>query len=127
MLSLLEGYENKGHIVHLDTFYSAPILFKKLEEMNIGPCGTVKANRKQMPKELLPARLPLQKGDLPVFMRSDNLVACAWQDTKRVYFLSNVDTNLTIDKAVKSRGGEGGYRTVEKPVIECFHVASQVS
>jgi len=41
----------------------------------------VKANRKQMPKELLPARLPLQKGDLPVFMRSENLVACAWQDT----------------------------------------------
>ena len=49
VLSLLEGYENKGHIVHLDNFYSAPILF--------------------------------------------------------------------IDKAVKSRGGEGGYRTVEKPVI----------
>lgn len=117
VLSLLEGYENKGHIVHLDNFYSAPILFKKLEEMNIGACGTVKANRKQMPKELLPARLPLQKGDLPVFMRSENLVACAWQDKKRVYFLSNVDTNLTIDKALKSRGGEGGYHTVEKPVI----------
>lgn len=24
---------------------------------------------------------------------------------------------ITIDKAAKSRGGEGGYRTVEKPVI----------
>ena len=65
-----------------------------------------------MPKELLPARLPLQKEDLPVFMWSENLVACAWQDTKRVHFLSNVDTNL----AVTSRGGEGGCRTVEKPV-----------
>ena len=55
-------------------------------------------------------------------MWSENLVACAWQDTKRVYFLSNVDTNLTIDKAVKSRGGEGGYRTVEKPVTgECYN------
>ena len=41
----------------------------------------------------------------------------ARHDTKRVNFLSNVDTNLTSDKAVKSRGGEGGYRTVEKPVI----------
>ena len=50
VLSLLEGYENKGHIVHLDIFFSAPILFKKLEEMNIGACGTVKANRKQMPR-----------------------------------------------------------------------------
>ena len=50
VLSLIEGYERKGHIVHLDDFYSAPILFKKLEEMNIGACGTVKANRKQIPK-----------------------------------------------------------------------------
>ena len=50
-------------------------------------------------------------------MQSENLVACAWQDIKRVHFLSNVDTNLAIDKAVTSRSGEGGYRTVEKPVI----------
>ena len=50
-------------------------------------------------------------------MRSDNLVACAWQDTKRVNSLSTVDTNLTIDKAIRSRGGEGGHRNVEKPVI----------
>ena len=117
VLSLLHGYENKGHIVYLDNFYSAPILFKKLEELNIGACGTVKVNRKHMPRELLPSLLPLQKGDLPVFMRSDNLVACAWQDTKRVNFLSTVDTNLTVDKAIRSRGGEGGHRNVEKPVI----------
>lgn len=50
-------------------------------------------------------------------MRSDNLVACAWQDTKRVTFLSTVENNLTVDKAVRSKNGEGGYREVEKPVI----------
>ena len=70
-----------------------------------------------MPKEMLAAKLPLQKRDLPVFTRSENLVACVWQVTKRVNFLSNVDTTLTIDKAVKSRGWEGGHRTVEKPVM----------
>ena len=58
-----------------------------------------------MPRELLPSRLPLQKGDLPVFVQSDNLVACAWQDIKHVNFLSTVNTNLTVDKAIRSRGG----------------------
>ena len=78
-----------------------PYSLQKLEELNIGACGTVKASRK-----LLPAGLPLQKGDLPVFNWSENLVACAWQDTKQVHILSNVETNLTIDTAVKCRGGE---------------------
>jgi len=44
---------------------------------------------------LLPSQLNLAKGDDPVFARSDNLVACAWHNTKRVHFLSNVHTNLT--------------------------------
>lgn len=108
VLSLVQGYEDKGHIVYMDNYYSAPSLFKKLEQENIGACGTVKVNRKQMPKELLPSRLSLKKGEPPVFMRSDNLVACAWQDTKRVTFLSTVENNLTVDKAVRSKNGEGG-------------------
>ena len=86
VLSLLHGYEKKGHIVYLHNFYSTPNLFKRLEELSIGARGTVKVNRKHMTRELLPSRLPLHKGDLPVLIRPDNLVACAWQDTKRVNF-----------------------------------------
>jgi len=50
-------------------------------------------------------------------MRADNMVACAWQDSKCVNFLSTVDNNLTVDKAVRSKGGEGNYREVENTVI----------
>ena len=66
-----------------------------------------------MPWELLHARLPPQKRDLSIFMSS----ACARQDINWVNFLSNVDTNLTIDKFVKCRGREGRHRTVDKAVI----------
>ena len=31
--------------------------------------------------------------------------------------MSTVENNLTVDKAVRSKNGEGGYREVEKPVI----------
>lgn len=80
VLSLVKGYKDKGHIVYMGNYYPAPYLFKKLEEKNIGACGTVKVNRKNMPKELLLLRLSLTKGDPPVFMRADTMVACAWQD-----------------------------------------------
>lgn len=66
-----------------------------------------------MPRELLPKMLPLQKGDLSIFMSS----ACAQQDINWVNFFSNVDTNLTIDKFVKCRGREGRHHTVDKAVI----------
>lgn len=117
VMTLLEGYEDKGHIVYTDNFYSSPTLFTKLENKNIGACGTVKVNREGMPRELNPKMLKLKKGDDPVFMRKGNLVACAWHDTKRLTLLSTVDTNLTIDKRIRSKGVEGGYRVVDKPVM----------
>ena len=70
-----------------------------------------------MPLDLHPYKLPLAKGDDPAFMRSDNLVTCAWYDTKRVNFLSSIDTNNTMDKRMSFRGAEGGHRIVEKPVM----------
>ena len=54
-----------------------------------------------------------------MFMRKkdDDLVACAWHDTKRLALLSTIDNNLTLEKNVRSRENNTGYRTVEKPVI----------
>lgn len=37
------------------------------------------------------------KGNDAIFYRTDNLVACTWHDTKRVTFLSTVDTDNTVD------------------------------
>lgn len=116
VLSLLHGYENKGHIVFMDNFYSSPLLYAKLESKKIGACGTVQGNRRFMPKELLQKNIKLKRGDDPVFMRSGNIVVCAWHDVKRLTMLSTVDTDLTIDKQIRSKESANGYRTIEKPV-----------
>lgn len=117
VLKLLEGYEQSGSVVYCDNYYSSPQLFSELKRKKIGACGTVNPNRKHMPNELKPAQLRLAKGDDPVFYRADDLVSCCWHDTKRVTFLSTVDTNNTVDKRIRSRQAPGGYRTVEKPVL----------
>jgi hypothetical protein len=115
---LLNGYEDKGHIVYTDNYYTSPNLFNELQKRNIGTCGTVKSGRYNMPRDLGPRVLHLQKGDDPVFQRCNNLVACAWHDTKRVHLLSTVNHNDTIEKVIRARGEPGGRRTVKKPVIE---------
>lgn len=111
------GFENKGHKVFTDNNYTSPVLYKELQNRIIGATGTVKPGRKGMSADLHPQRLALTKGDDPVFMYSNDMVTCAWHDTKRVHFLSTTESNNTIDKRVRKRGAEGGYRTVEKPVI----------
>ena len=72
-----------------------------------------------MPQELNPSALSLKKGDSLVFMqkKDDDLVACAWHDTKRLTLLSTIDNNLTLEKNVRSREDDTGHRTVRKPVI----------
>lgn len=118
VLSLLEDYTDKGHIVFTDNFYSSPSLFSMLKDKGIGACGTVRANRKHMPAALNPSNLHLTRDQGPVFMKnSDDLVACAWQDVKRVHFLSTVHTDNTVEKQIRSKDSTDGYRTVEKPVM----------
>ena len=117
VLSLLDGFENHGHIVYTDNFYSSPRLFKELERRKIGACGTVKPGRKDMPSDLHPKNLNLDRGEMPVFRRTGNLIACAWHDTKRVHFLSNVHANGTVEKRIRSKGTADGHRVIQKPLI----------
>jgi len=61
--SLLGGYRNQGHIVYLHNYYTSPDLFLTLEkDFGIGACGTVRPNRKHIPKFLTPNQLKLSKG-----------------------------------------------------------------
>ena len=117
VLDLMDGFENKGHILYMDNFYSSPQLFRKLQDKQVGACGTVQPLRKFMLEGLKLRTLALRKGDDPVFYRSNNLVACAWHDTKRVTFLSTIHTNNTIDKRLRTRRDPTGFRQIEKPVI----------
>ena len=38
-----------------------------------------------------------------------NMVACAWHDTKRLTMVSNVDTNLSTDKEIRSEEHPSGH------------------
>ncbi|KAK3797436.1 hypothetical protein RRG08_010713 [Elysia crispata] len=46
---------------HMDNFYTGAPLLQELATLGIGGCGTVRANRKFLPTELLPKRVRLDK------------------------------------------------------------------
>ncbi|WAQ98514.1 hypothetical protein MAR_022887, partial [Mya arenaria] len=93
-IKMMNGYENRGHTLHMVNFYSSPRLFQELKVQGFGACGTVRSNRKFIPFDMQPSALALDKGDDSVFMRTQDLITCTMVDTKRV--ISLVLCTLTI-------------------------------
>jgi len=45
-------FEGEGHVCYMDRFYTSPKVFKCLEDLGIGACGTCLQNRLQMTDEM---------------------------------------------------------------------------
>lgn len=81
----LQPYFYKGHVIYIDNWYTSPTLAEFLHERDTGMCGTVKSNRKGMPK----LENKLERGEVQV---AHNLVwmAMRWEDKRSVRMLTSV-------------------------------------
>ncbi|KAM9386212.1 small integral membrane protein 13 isoform 1-T1 [Pholidichthys leucotaenia] len=113
---LMEPYTGKGHEVYMDSYYTGPAITMELAPKDTGLCGTISSNRRGMPRDLRPALLPLRRGDDPVFMWHDKLLACAWHDMKRITMLSSIHTNTCVQKCICTKGSATGFHNINKPV-----------
>ena len=83
-----------------------------------GACGTVRPNRKGLPKVMKQTKL--KKGDLPKMWLTEDkaLLACTWQDTGKVNMLSTIGDSSVTDMMVKKRTGP---TVVPKPSIQVLY------
>lgn len=81
----LQPYFYKGHVMYVDNWYTSPTLAEFLHERETGLCGTVKANRKGMPK----FDEPLQRGEMQI-AHNDVWMAVKWEDKRSVRMLTSV-------------------------------------
>lgn len=82
VLDLMDPILNLGHHVYCDRFLPSPDLFLKLWEKATVACGTGKANRKGMPKNLVQVKLKNQGNSL--IQQKGNLVDSVWKDKRKL-------------------------------------------
>jgi len=87
--NLTRRVEGVGHKLYMDNFFSSPDLYDDLIQKKIYCCGTVRLNRRGMPKDLKHKTLRLKRGDIRVRTRGD-LTAVAWRDKRDMGMLTNI-------------------------------------
>ncbi|KAH9636024.1 hypothetical protein HF086_005876 [Spodoptera exigua] len=84
VITFLQKYYFSNRQIYMDNWYSSPKLFISLLNRNIGACGTVKRNRKEMPEFK-----KLKKGERDV-KYAPNIMALKWHDKKDVYMITTM-------------------------------------
>lgn len=108
---MMAPYLGKGHVLYTDNWYTSPALCYFLHRNKTGSCGTVKSNRKFMPKFLgdmihlenpssdeespnsQPVRRKRQKKKKQLYVqreKSGSLLAVKWNDRRPVHLLSTI-------------------------------------
>jgi hypothetical protein len=99
----------------MDKFLSSPDLFDDLAQKKVFCYGTVRLNRKGMPKDLEPKTLRLKRCDIRATTRGD-LTAVVWRDKRDVCLLTNIHDPPT----------EGNYRdehgnTIKQAIVADYN------
>ncbi|KAK2190175.1 hypothetical protein NP493_87g02016 [Ridgeia piscesae] len=102
--------------VYFDNFYTSPDLLTYLHARQVYACGTVRANRKNLPTALLPKNVNLQRHEFKVAQK-DELSFVVWQDTKPVCVLSNFHDPTAMGAVSRRVRLGGGAQQVAVPAV----------
>lgn len=125
VLNLCKPYFNMFYWIFFDNFYTSVLLMETLLNNGLYACGTVRLNRKGLPKELKgPAKtvtLKLAPQEVKTFQKN-RVTLTIWQDKRTVSILStNINTGQVV---IKERVERGNRRTtLERP--EVVHVYNE--
>lgn len=114
VLRLTEGLEHKHHCLFFDNYFTTYNLLKELKERGINACGTVIANRKNLPK--LKEDKYLKQGDYDYNISNDGISIVKWKDKRAVHLLSNFHDPQSTNE-VKRRDKDGTFKQIPCPNI----------
>jgi hypothetical protein len=108
------GLLDEGRHVYMDNYYTSPELFTELDVRNTYACGTVRKNRRDVPKAF--PEVKLKQGEV-IFRRKDNILALKWHDKRDIHMLSTI--HRPFWKNVRGHRD----RVVAKPVMVLEYVS----
>lgn len=62
VLDLMSGLEKDGYNLYTDNYYTSPLLYTSLYKKGVNACGTMHANRKGLPPDLIHKRKDETRG-----------------------------------------------------------------
>lgn len=92
---LTSGLRNQGRTLYVDNFYTSYglALFFLKEKTHV--VGTLRANKKNMPKDVMDAKL--KRGEVIAKEDSNGIVVLKWKDTRDVRLLSTKHSPELVD------------------------------
>ncbi|XP_055923064.1 piggyBac transposable element-derived protein 4-like [Eupeodes corollae] len=115
VLQLCNDLQNLGCEIYFDNFFNSPNLQHKLANMNIRSCGTVRSNRKNIPKNL-PADKMMKRGQIYA-TSSQGISFIKWMDNKAVFMLTNFLSPITTTTVKRRMHGSGEKINVTCPDV----------
>ncbi|XP_060553795.1 piggyBac transposable element-derived protein 4-like [Ruditapes philippinarum] len=109
------GLLSKGYHIYMDNNYTSPELMEELDLLNTYACGTLRINRKGVPKAIQSVR-NLRQGEA-IFRRRGNMLVLKYHDKKDVNMLTTIHTaNLAVLERVNRQTHEP--ITKPTPIVE---------
>jgi hypothetical protein len=110
MISNLEFSYRK---IYFDNYFSSPDLLDYLYKKGLYAAGTVRVDRRYMPKEFCKSENLLQRGEYE-YITSGKVVLYKWMDRKLVFLLSNFHDPDTFE-IIQRKEKNGGKQSVQCP------------
>ena len=107
--------------IYTDNFYTSPALFTELKGLGFRACGTVRVDRRGMPKQFR-NKSDMERGEVRKVELSKELTALQWQDKRLVTMLSTIHNDDMISKRQQTRHAAGGREEIQKPVMDIIHI-----
>jgi len=101
VMKLLDSYLNFGRILYTDNWYSSVKLAENLNKKNTHLVGTLRANRKNNPPEVISKKL--KKGEFIAQQSSNNIVVLKWRDKRDILIISTKHTDEFIEIQKRNR------------------------
>ena len=95
VLELVRSVEELGHKLNMDSYFSSPALFDDLFRREINCCGTVRDDRRGMPKDISSPAIKAKKGDIITRARGNQSIVCC-KDKRDVYNFKPMVPCITI-------------------------------
>ena len=110
VLRLTTPYFGQNHHVYCDNFFTSIILLRHLLQHQTYGCGTIRSDRKFLPKEIITETKTLSRGGYVSRQdnKNPNIVATSWMDSKVVTVVSSMSS--PEDTAVVSRKLKNGTK-----------------